>query len=168
MCEKISGIRLLQGLTEAAKKGQAFKRLAPLWTCPKRGHVFVNKNQWHSCKRYTLKQTFAKSEPSVSKLFERIRAMVESVGPVHVQAYRDSVAFLVRVRFLGVTPRKTWLDLGFWFPRRIESPRFRKVETLTPTDHVHLLRVTEAEQLDEEVMEWIREGYAVGEQKHLA
>ncbi len=67
-----------------------------------------------------------------------------------------------------MTPRKTCLDLGFWFPRRIESPRFRKVETLTPTDHVHLLRVTEAEQLDEEVMEWIREGYAVGEQKHLA
>ena len=158
----------VQGKTEPEKKGQAAKRLRPLWTCPKCGHVFVNTNQFHSCRRYTLEQTFAKSEPQVRQLFERLRAMVESVGPVHMQAYRDQVAFLVRVRFLFATPKKEWLDVGFWLPRRIDSARFRKVETLTPTDHVHILRVTEEDQLDEEVMGWVREGYAVGEQKHLA
>ena len=82
------------------------------------------------------------SEPFVRHLFRHLRGMVESVGPVHVQAYRDHVAFLVRVRFISATPKKRWLDIGFWFPRRLENPRFRKVETLTPVDHIHILRIT--------------------------
>ena len=139
-----------------------------MWTCPKCGHRFVNTNQWHSCRRYSLEQVFARSDPAVRDLFERLRAMVVAVGPAHEQAYRDQVAFLVRVRFLAATPRKRWLDVGFWLPRRIDSPRFHKVETLTPTNHVHLLRITEDGQLDDEVLGWIREGYRVGEQKQPA
>ncbi len=150
------------------KTGRAALRRRPLWTCPKCGHVFVNPNQWHSCRHYSLDEPFARSMPAVRRLFQHLRTMVESVGPVHVQAYRDHVAFLVRVRFLGATPKKRWLDVGFWLPKRVESPRFRKVETLTPTDHVHLLRVTRAEDLDKEVLDWVREAYAVGEQRHLA
>ena len=164
LCDMVEQVR---GETEPAKKGQASRRRKPLWTCPKCEHVFVNTNQWHSCKRFTLEQTFARSEPPVRDLFERLRTMIESVGPVHVQAYRDHVSFLVRVRFLSATPRKRWLDVGFRLPHRIDSPRFRKVETLTPTDHTHILRVAAEYQLDEQVMGWIREGYAVGEQNHF-
>jgi len=158
----------LKGRTEPVKKGQVAKRLKPLWECPKCGHVFVNTNQWHSCRRYSLDDAFASSSAPVRELFERLRDLVESVGPVRVQAYRDHVAFIVRVRFMGATPKKKWLDVGFWFNRRIDNPRFHKVETLTPSDHIHLLRVTAVEELDDEVLGWIRKGHAVGEQRHLA
>ncbi len=155
----------VRGHTPASKKYEAAKGLKPLWACPKCGHIFVNPNQWHSCKRYTLKQALSKGSPQVRRLFEQLREKVSSLGSVHVQAYRDHVAFLVRVRFLQATPKKNWLDVAFWLRRRVDSPRFRKVETLTPTDHIHLLRVTEEDQLDDEVTAWIREGYAVGEQR---
>lgn len=160
-------IRQVLGTGESTKIGQAAKRDRALWTCPKCGNVFANKNQWHSCKKYTLDQTFVNSEPFVRALFDRLREMVESVGPVRIQAYRDRVAFIVRVRFMGASPKKRWLDVGFWLPRRIEHNRFRKVETITPTDHVHYLRITDDGELDGQVMAWIRECYAVGEQKHL-
>lgn len=154
----------LRGEGEPATKSPA-KRQKPLWICPRCGHRFVNRNQWHSCRRYSLAQVFARSEPEVRRLFDRVRRMVGSVGPVHLQAYRDHVAFLVRVRFLGATPRRRWLDLGFWLPERDESPRFHKVETLTPTDHVHLLRIRDPDDLDGEVVAWIRRAYRVGEQR---
>lgn len=46
--------------------------------------------------------------------------------------YRDRVAFMVRVRFTGVKPANKWLDVEFWLTRRVESPRFRRIETLSP------------------------------------
>ena len=93
--------------------------------------------------------------------------MVEACGPVTLVAYRDRVAFMVRVRFAGAVPRMRWLELGFWLTRRVEHPRFHKVETIYPTAHIHSLRSTQPDELDDEFAEWIREVYAVGCQEHL-
>ncbi len=140
----------------------------PLWTCPKCGNQFVNKNQYHSCKRYNLSDLFAGKPARIRRLFDRFRQMVEACGPVKVLPYRDKVGFMMRVRFAGAVPRKRWLDVGFWLPRRVEHPRFFKIETIAPNANVHLLRITEPEQLDEQVAAWIQEAYAVGCQEHLA
>jgi hypothetical protein len=138
-----------------------------LWTCPRCGNAFVNRNQWHSCRRHDLDAPFAGKPPEIRALFDRFRDMVEACGPVRLQPYRDHVAFMVRVRFAGATPRARWLDLGFWLTRRVESPRFHRIETLYPGVHVHRLRVTRPDQLDAELGRWIRESYAVGCRKHL-
>ena len=70
--------------------------------------------------------------------------------------------------FCGAVPKTKWLDIGFWLTRRIEDPRFHKIETLYPSAHVHLLCITNAEQLDDQVTEWTKEAYNVGCQEHLA
>jgi hypothetical protein len=140
----------------------------PLWACPRCGNEFVNRNQWHSCKRPNLEEPFEGKPQFVRDLFERFRKMVEACGPVKLLPYRDKVGFMVRVRFAGAIPKTGWLEIGFWLPRRVESPRFRKVETISLNAHVHLLRVTEPKQLDREVASWLEEAYAVGCQKHLA
>jgi hypothetical protein len=140
----------------------------PLWTCPRCGNEFVNPNQYHSCKRYDLEALFSGKPARIRALFERFRTMVEACGPVKVLAYRDKIGFMVRVRFAGATPKRAWLDVGFWLPRRIEHPRFHRIETLSPNAHVHLLRITSPEQLDSQVAAWLREAYAVGCQEHLA
>jgi predicted RNA-binding Zn-ribbon protein involved in translation (DUF1610 family) len=139
----------------------------PLWMCPNCGNEFVNRNQYHSCKRHELSEPFAGKPARIGELFERFRAMVEACGPVKTLAYRDKVGFMVRVRFAGAVPRTRWLEIGFWLPRRVENPRFHKIETLDPNAHVHLLRVTEPEQLDADVAAWLKEAYAVGCQEHL-
>jgi hypothetical protein len=137
-------------------------RARPLWTCPKCGNEFVNRNQWHSCRRYDLSTLFVGKAPLVRDLFDRFRAMIEACGPVKVMPYRDRVVFMVRVRFAGAVPKKEWLELGFWLRSRVENPRFRRVETIYPNAHVHVLRVRSPEELDGEIAGWIEEAYAVG------
>lgn len=68
----------------------------------------------------------------------------------------------------GAAPEKRWLDIGFWLPRRIEHPRFCKIQTIYPKPRVHLLRLTSPELLDEQVAAWLKEAYAVGCQEHVA
>jgi hypothetical protein len=153
------------GRCTPASRGRKGK---PLWNCPRCGNDFVNKNQYHSCRRGSIDDVFASKPPEVRKLFDGLLRILESFGPVKVVAYRDRVGFMVRVRFAGASPRSKWLDVSFWLPRRLEHPRIRRLETIYPNAHVHSVRVTRLEDFDPELSRWLREAYAVGCQEHLA
>jgi uncharacterized C2H2 Zn-finger protein len=140
----------------------------PLWACPRCGNDFVNRIQYHSCRRVRLEDVFAGRSDRVRELFDRFRRLIESMGPVKLVPYTGRVGFMVRVRFAGAAPRSNWLDVGFWLTRRIESPRLRRVETLLPNAHLHWLRVANASDLDAELAGWLREAYDVGCQRHLS
>jgi hypothetical protein len=137
----------------------------PLWTCPKCGNQFVTRNIYHSCQRHELSEAFEGKPPEIRKLFNEFQRMVESCGPVKIVPYRDRIGFMVRVRFAGATPRQKWLDVGFWLRRKLKHQRLRRVDTVYPNAHIHYLRISEPEQLDEELAGWIREAYTIGCQK---
>lgn len=139
----------------------------PLWTCPNCGQAFVTRNMNHSCSVHSLDEPFRGKPPEIRQLFDVVRQVVEATGPVALVPYADRVNFMVRVRFAGAKPARHWLDVDFWLTRRSESPRFRKVETLTPYTHIHTVRVTDAGDVDDELAGWLREAYEVGCQHHL-
>lgn len=80
---------------------------------------------------------------------------------------KTMIGFQVRMAFADLMLRKTWLDAYVVLARRIENPRFTKILSISPRNHVHYFRIRSIEELDEEVEGWLREAYAVGEQKHL-
>ena len=51
--------------------------------------------------------------------------------------------------------------------RRLASPRFRRIETMTPKCFVHHFRIEDPSELDEEIAGWLCEAYRVGTQEHL-
>jgi Domain of unknown function (DUF5655) len=86
---------------------------------------------------------------------------------VEILSKKTRIAFHVRMSFAAVTPRRDRLDGHLVLASRMESPRFVKIETYSPRNHLHAFRLTSVQQVDEELRRWIREAYAVGEQKHL-
>lgn len=127
----------------------------------------VGRNMAHSCGVYTLEALFARSEPHVWHAFEKLAHMVSTCGPVVITPQKTRVVFQVRVRFLACVPRKSYLVCTFEFRQPRPHPRFRKIETYAPHWHGHQWRVASEEELDAQIQEWIREGYAVGQQRHL-
>lgn len=142
-------------------------QLRPLWQCPKCGAKLVSKNMWHSCGQFSLEELFERSDPQVIRIFNRLAKMVRACGPVTITPQKTRVVFQVRVRFLACMPRKSYLLCNFEFAQRRPNPRFRKIVTYAPLWHGHELRLDSEEQLDDQVAEWVREAYAVGEQRHL-
>jgi hypothetical protein len=86
---------------------------------------------------------------------------------VRVLPEKTRIAFQVRMSFAQVTPRRHWLDGHVVLARRLEHPRFRGIQTISPRNHVHVFRISAADEIDDEFRSWIEEAYRVGEQRHL-
>lgn len=140
----------------------------PLWKCPKCGERFVTANIWHSCGRFSLKQLFANCEPHVRRIYLKLARMVRACGPVRVIPQKTRLVFVTRVRFVGVYPRKRFLEIGIELPKRNPDPRFHKIETYTRRMHGHYLRIEHESQLDAQVQHWLRCSYMVGKQDTAA
>ena len=105
----------------------------------------------------------------VVDLYRRFARMVRVLGPgVKAVPVKTGIGFMVRVRFAGVSLQKRGLRASFWLKRRIDGPRFAKVEFIPPNNFIYSLLIRSPEDLDDGVREWLAEAYRVGIQEHLA
>jgi hypothetical protein len=139
-----------------------------MWTCPRCGRAFANRNQSHACGDWTLDDHMRAASPEVAELVRGFVALVERCGPADVVATKTRIGFTVRMTFAALMPMRRWVDAHVVLARRRDEARFRRIDSLGPRSHVHLFRLVEAEELDDEVLDWLREAYAVGRQEHLA
>jgi hypothetical protein len=137
-----------------------------MWECPECGRYFVNRNQEHSCGSHSVKKFLLGRGPRAVELFMRFWELVESCGPVIVAPAKTRVGFQVRMIFAAVNRLSDKsLTAHVILSRRLEHPRFKKIDTLSPTTHVHHFQVNNVQELDDEVRGWLRESYKVGVQK---
>ena len=139
----------------------------PLWRCPVCDRPFANANQRHSCVVASVEQHLAGKGELAAELYRRFARAVEACGPVTLAPARTRIGFQVRMIFSAVTVRRDRLDAHVVLARRLEHPRFTRIETVSPRNHVHHFRIRHPDEIDADVGAWLREAYEVGEQKHL-
>jgi hypothetical protein len=139
---------------------------SPMWQCPECGRRFANRNQTHTCGLHRLEEHFVGRDQIVIETYRALEAAVRDTGDVIVLPEKTRIAFQVRMSFAAATLRRSWVDAHVVLARRLENPRFRKVETFSPRNHLHLFRLASPEEVDDEVKAWLREAYAVGAQRH--
>jgi hypothetical protein len=96
-----------------------------------------------------------------------VLSAIREFGPVIVVPEKTRIAFQVRMSFAQVSPRRGWLDGHVVLARRIPHARFRRIDSISPRNHVHHFRLASPAQIDPEFRAWLREAYAVGAQRHL-
>ena len=139
-----------------------------LWTCPRCGRRFANRNQSHTCAPLgDLERHFERSDPPVRAAFDAVLAAVAPLGPVTVLPERTRIALQVRMSFAAFAARRHWLDGHLVLARRLDHPRFRKVEVYSPRNVLHAFRLTGPDDVDAELCGWLAEAYRVGQQQHL-
>ncbi len=140
-----------------------------LWHCPKCRREFANRNQSHACAALrTLADHFRGKPPELRALFNHFVRAVRAIGPAKILPEKTRIAFQTRMSFAQISPRRQWLDGHLVLARRVDSPCFRRVDTISPRNHVHHFRLTGAEQIDDEFRAWLAEADAVGRQAHRA
>jgi hypothetical protein len=143
------------------------RKRGSMWRCPECGRQFANRNQSHACGNYTLASHFAQKPPVVRAIFDKVLRAARRNGPVTVLPEKTRIAFQVRMSFAAFVVRRNWIDGHVVLARRLENPRFRRIETFSPRNHSHAFRFERIEEVDAEVASWLTEAYQVGEQRHL-
>jgi len=139
-----------------------------LWTCPQCRRRFASQRQTHTCAPLgDLDQHFRGLDPRVRATFDAVLAAVALVGPVEVLAEKTRIALQVRMSFAAFMPRRDWLNGHLVLARRIDSPRFLRVETFSPRNVLHAFRLSGPDEVDAEFAAWLAEAYRVGAQEHL-
>ena len=139
-----------------------------MWTCPECGRSFANRNQSHFCSHVRLEEHFKGRGPLVVATFERLLEAARRSGPVTVLPEKTRIAFQVRISFAAFTLRRRWVDGHAVLARRLENPRFRRIDFISPRNQVHVFRLNQPADVDGEVEAWLKEAYSVGEQRHLS
>jgi hypothetical protein len=138
-----------------------------MWTCAGCRRRFANRNQQHSCGRVPLASHFEGRPVQVRRLFDAFAEAVRHNGPVRIEATKSRIGFQVAMIFAAVTPRSTALQGHLVLARRVDDPRFSRVDSISPRNHVHHFALRRAADIDERFRELIAEAYQVGRQEHL-
>jgi hypothetical protein len=145
------------------------RQSAALWTCDKCGRPFANRNQTHSCGRFTVDEFLVGKSQKAVELFKKFAGVVEQFDDVIAAPAKSRVGFQVRMIFASVNRlNDDGLTAHVVLARRNEHPRFTKVESISPRNHVHHFIIRDAKEIDDEVRDWLREAHSVGKQDHLA
>lgn len=136
--------------------------LPEVWICPKCGARLVSRNLWHSCERFTLEDLFAGSAPGTLDLARRYVEMLHSLGDVQVIPQKTRLVCVARVRFAGLSPRRSGFLAAFALHRWIDdSSRIVRTADYGPRWRGHFVLVTTHADLDDELR-----GMAPGVPRH--
>lgn len=139
-----------------------------LWKCSKCGRRFSARNQRHSCKRFTVGDHLKGKTRRVLMLYKRFEALAKQCGPaVFVVPTKTRIGFQARTVFASVMLKPDGLHATLTLARSLHSPRFSRIETMSPRHKVHHLWISSHRELDKEVLIWMREAYLMGCQQHL-
>jgi hypothetical protein len=140
-----------------------------LWTCPRCGRRFANRNQTHTCAPpRTLDEHLAGRPPEIAEIVHAVIAAAERCGPVVVIPEKTRIALAARMSFAALMPRRRWVDGHVVLARRLEDPRFTRIETFSPRNHLHAFRLASADEVDAQFAGWLCEAWDVGMQRHLS
>src|SRR5262249_61986286 len=109
----------------------------------------------------------ARASPAVGAASDRVRAAVSRLGPVTVLPEKTRIALQARMSFAAFTPRRHWLGGHLVLARRIDSPRFLRIDTYSPGNVVHTFRLASPADVDDEVLAWPAEASQVGAPRPL-
>ena len=140
----------------------------PLWECPKCGAKLVGRNMWHACGSFTVDTFLEGKGARARELYEGFEALLRKCGPVIAAPAKTRVAFMVRVRFAGVSSvSDRGMTIAFALRRPLKNPRIFRMVKYNPRWYGHFVRIKSPEELDDELLCWLRESYKVGEQRPL-
>lgn len=134
------------------------------WTCPRCDRQFGKANQAHFCvPGNSVERTFEGRPPEQREIYAEIIAHLRSLGPVHEDAVKVGVFLLNERKLAEVRPMARALSLGLVLPRRIEHPRVLRHYRMGADRTWHTIRLTAVDQVDDELREWLSEGYFAAE-----
>ena len=131
------------------------------WTCPDCGRAFGAKGRQHMCAPgLTLEEFFAGARPEAEPIFRVIDDHLRTLdGDLIVDPLAKKILFKNGPTIAMLETMTKWVAIGFSLRRRLESGRLSRKVTDYQGRYYHVVNLTSAEQVDDELLEWLTEAF---------
>ena len=107
----------------------------------------------------TIEEYFSTGPPWERPIFDAVRPVIESFGPVYIEPVSVGI-FFKRVRtFAQLRPLTKWVALSFVLPFDVQDPRIARKVVGTPDRRHHVVNLREPDEVDRKVTEWLGVAY---------
>jgi hypothetical protein len=140
-----------------------------MWTCPKCGHKFFNKNQSHSCGNFEVAD-FLKNKTEYSiDLFNYFIAQYKKVGDLEIHPVKTRIALLTKMRFCSINKiGKDFIDVHFVLTQPYNGNlSFHRIDNLAGRFFVHHIKIYKRGEINNEVKKVMKLAYDVGNREHI-
>lgn len=131
-----------------------------LWRCPKCGRDFARQDQSHSCVSISVEEHFRGKQDRLRGVFRRLHNALRRTGPVRVDAVKSAINLADRFHFAMIYVQKDGLKVEFALDRRLDDPRVIRTQDLSSNRVIHFVKVTREEEVDSQLLGWLREAQA--------
>ena len=101
---------------------------------------------------------------SASWAWERLRESAAELGEQRIYASHKSIMFSRRSCYCFVRPKRTFLEVCVFLPRRVDSPLVRRIEPSSRTKFAHMIPIRHRDQVESPLTDWLAEAYALAEE----
>ena len=133
------------------------------WTCPTCKRLFKKEKQTHSCKLFPVEHHFKNRSDEIKSLYDELLERIEKeVGDYHIEAvscciHLDKGAFT----FLAVYQMKDKVRMHISFDHEVDHPRIVASSQISKTLYKHRVEIKEENEIDKELISWIKEAYTL-------
>ena len=132
---------------------------APGWRCPRCGRQFTRRTKEHSCDLTPIAWHLDRTTPPVRAIYAALETQLDGLGEYQLLPLKTMVSLATVRNFGGITFGKAFLDLGVMLARPLDHPRIHQVQRLSARSFAHHIRLTAPEEVDGEIVAWLREAY---------
>ncbi|MFN8377816.1 MAG: DUF5655 domain-containing protein [Anaerolineae bacterium] len=114
--------------------------------------------------------TLFAGRPACRELYDAVERFIQSLGPMDIRVTQTQVAFAVKRQFAWVWMPQLWtrgrptdsIVVSFALKRRVEHPRIAQSVEPYPGRWMHHVMLEDPAELDDTLLGWLTEAYAVG------
>ena len=112
---------------------------------------------------YSVNDHFVNKDPSVRALYDQLISLLRTFGPVQEDPKKTSIHLNRTSALAGVETRKDSILLNIKSDHSIKSPRIEKAEQISAKRFHHKVRISSANDFDEELTSWLKQAYLISE-----
>jgi hypothetical protein len=130
------------------------------WVCPNCEREFGSANQAHVCvPGIRVDDLLARHPRWVSEIYDAIIKHLSSLGPVHEDAVNVGIFLKSDRKTAEFRPRVRSVLLSLYLPYELSDARIARTLPVAADRIVHMIKITSADQVDDQLREWLTEAY---------
>jgi uncharacterized protein DUF5655 len=132
----------------------------PRWICPRCDRQFERANQAHDCAPgITVKELLSRHPAWVREIYQEIISHLRSLGPIHEDAVDVGIFLKSDRKIAEFRPKVRSAQLSLFLPDARDNPLVLRSVRTGADRIVHIIKLTSAEEVDDELLSWLTESY---------